>query len=303
MDRIQRIAIVGGIHGNEWTGAYLVQKFAQYPDLICRSSFAALTLLGNPAALAANRRYIDKDLNRCFRLEDLQNPALTGYEEDRAREIYRILGPGGKTPVDLLIDLHSTTANMGLTLILGQDHPLMLHLAAALSARHPLVRVYRSIDSGREYDSLRSLCPLSLAIEVGPVPQGVLIAEIFQATEALIHTLLDALDHYNQGHWPPGDRLLTCYQYLGAIDYPRNSQGAIQAMIHPQLQSRDYQPLHPGSPLFLTFEGEAILYQGEATVYPIFINEAAYYEQGVALYLTEKQTLQIPGEGNCQRSI
>ncbi|MHC5727533.1 MAG: succinylglutamate desuccinylase/aspartoacylase domain-containing protein, partial [Nostoc sp.] len=32
-----------------------------------------------------------------------------------------------------------------------------------------------------------------------------------------------------------------------------------------------------------------IFYEGASTVYPIFINEAAYYEKGIAMYLTQKQ--------------
>jgi len=65
--------------------------------------------------------------------------------------------------------------------------------------------------------------------------------------------------------------------------------GEIQAMIHPRLQFTDYQPLHPGEPMFLTFEGDEIVYEGKSTVYPVFINEAAYYEKGIAMYLTQKQ--------------
>ena len=64
-------------------------------------------------------------------------------------------------------------------------------------------------------------------------------------------------------------------------------------MIHPQLQFQDYQPLHPGDPMFLTFTGEVILYQGEVIVFPIFINEAAYYEKGIAMTFTKKQQLII----------
>ncbi len=64
-------------------------------------------------------------------------------------------------------------------------------------------------------------------------------------------------------------------------------------MIHPQLQFRDYEALHPGDLMFLTFDGRAIAYEGESTVYPVFINEAAYYEKGVAMCLTEKYELSL----------
>jgi hypothetical protein len=55
---------------------------------------------------------------------------------------------------------------------------------------------------------------------------------------------------------------LTLYQYVDVIDYPRNEKGDIQAMIHPQLQARDYQMLNPGDLMFLTFAGRVIPYAG-----------------------------------------
>jgi aspartoacylase len=64
-------------------------------------------------------------------------------------------------------------------------------------------------------------------------------------------------------------------------------------MIHPLLQFQDYQPLYPDAPMFLTFTRETICYQGESTVFPIFINEAAYHEKGIAMTLTEKQHLRV----------
>ena len=64
-------------------------------------------------------------------------------------------------------------------------------------------------------------------------------------------------------------------------------------MIHPQRQFQDYQPLNPGEPIFITFDGQEIFYEGTSTVYPIFINEAAYYEKGVAMCLTQKKTVNL----------
>lgn len=293
MNRIRRVAIVGGTHGNELTGAYLIKKFERFPEVIERSSFETITLLGNPKAFEAGRRYIDKDLNRCFHNEDLHDPTLSSYEERRAKTIHQMLGSRGKAQVDLIVDLHSTTANMGLTIIMGNEHPFNLRLAAYLSSINPLVRVCNSTQSSQRNAFLRSLCELSFVIEIGPVAQGVLNADFFQKTEELIQAILDYLEGYNQGKTLQSDRTLTFYQYVGAIDYPRNEHGEIQAMIHPQIQGRDYEPLHPGNPIFLTFDNQAIAYEGESTVYPIFINEAAYYEKGVAMCLTQKQQLTV----------
>ena len=57
---ICKVAIVGGTHGNELTGVYLVRKFDRFPELLNRPSFECVTLIANPQAVVANRRYIDQ---------------------------------------------------------------------------------------------------------------------------------------------------------------------------------------------------------------------------------------------------
>lgn len=282
-DSIRKVAIVGGTHGNELTGIYLVQKFDRFPELLHRLSFECVTLLANPQAVVANRRYIDRDLNRSFGNEDLINLELAGYEANRAKEIAAQLAD-----VDLIIDLHSSTANMGLTILPSSRHPFNLRLAAYLSGLHPDVRVCYGIKRNSDTPMLRSLAPLGCTIEVGAVAQGVLNADLFQKTEMLVQAILDYVEAANQGNPLPVLSSVTGYQSISSVDYPRNSSGEIQAMIHPQLQFRDYQPLHPGDPMFLTFTGEMIPYDGKSTVFPIFINEAAYYEKGIAMTLTER---------------
>lgn len=57
------------------------------------------------------------------------------------------------------------------------------------------------------------------------------------------------------------------------------------------LQDCDWEPLNPGDPMFQTFDGKTIYYQGPGTVYPTFINEAAYYEKQQAFVTTRRETL------------
>jgi len=291
--RISRVAIVGGTHGNELTGAYLVKKFEHFSDLVKRSNFETITLFGNPKAFEVGRRYVDKDLNRCFDTAALLDPTRSSYEDRRAKTIHQILGPKGQPNVDLILDLHSTTSNMGLTLILSSQHIFNLQLAAYLSRVNPLVKIFSWSQASHESSLLRSLCQLGCAIEVGPIAQGVLDAVVFQKTEELIYMVLDYINAYNQDEQSQTDTSFTLYQFIGAIDYPRDEDGQIQAMIHPQLQLKDYEALHPGDPIFLTFDNQVIAYEGRSIVYPVFINEASYYEKGVAMYLSEKQQVTV----------
>lgn len=289
MNKIKRVAIIGGTHGNELTGIYLVNKFDREPDLMARSTFETIALLANPKACKIGKRYIDIDLNRCFLRQDLENANLSSYEAQRAKEIYHIFSFQNTNSSDLIIDLHTTTANMGLTFIFESHHPFNLQLAAHLTSVYPNFKVLASGTQNQDSSMLRSISKLGCTLEVGAVAQGVLDASLFQQTKALVGTILDWVEAYNQGTIPPLKNPLTIYQKIQTIDYPRNERREIQAMIHPQLQFRDYEPLNPGDPMFLTFDGESVLYEGKSTVYPVFINEAAYYEKGIAMYFTQKQ--------------
>lgn len=288
MGELKRVAIVGGTHGNERIGVYLKKKFSQSPTLVERSSFSTQVLLANPQAVAVGVRYIDRDLNRSFERDRLQNENSTSYEDLRAKALNQMIGTKSDAPVDVILDIHSTTSNSGLTLIIDDENRFTLQLASYLQQVDSAIKVYSTAHSGRNQDALRSLAKYGFCLEVGPVAQGVLDAALFQKTEALIYTILDYLEQYNCNLVTFLNHSLTLYRYLNTVDYPRNDQGDIQAMIHPQLQFKDYEALYPGNPIFLTFDGETIKYSGAPVVYPVFINEAAYYEKGIAMYLTEK---------------
>jgi succinylglutamate desuccinylase len=292
--KLNRVLIVGGTHGNEFTGAYLIKKFQQLSELIRRPSFETLTLFANPRAFTEVRRYISRDLNHCFSRLDLQDTTLSGYEDLRAKQIDQMFGPNSENPVDFIIDLHSTTTNMGLTLIVDNDDSFSLQLAAYLSSINSEVKVLTfgySYPPNRNFLPLRSLGNKSVCVEVGAVAQGVLNAEIFLKTEALVYAILDYLEKYNRGEIPSVQNTLTLYKYIEAVNFPRNEQGEIQAMIHPQLEFKDYQALYPNDPMLLTWDGQTIPYKGNSIVYPTFINEAAYYEKGMAMCLTQKHQI------------
>ncbi len=279
---IKRVAVFGGTHGGELTGVFLVKKFQQFPQMIQRHGIETISLIANKKAVAMGTRYIDTDLNRAFNRQDLENPQLNNYEQSLAKNIARRIQ---EEKIDLIIDLHSTTSNMGLTVILHDNHPSLLKLAAYLTQINSKVRILQHT-LNQESSYLISSAQLGITIEVGAIANGLLDAKLFQETEELIHAILDYLEADNKGQPLSVPPSFTKYSAIGTVDYPRNELGVIRAMIHPQLQFQDYQPLHSGNPIFITFDGEEIFYQGDETVYPVFINEAAYYEKGTAMCLT-----------------
>lgn len=68
MPALRRVAICGGTHGNEMTGVYLVPELERQQkekgDTSC--SVLLTMVLSNPRAVKESKRYVDKDLNRCF---------------------------------------------------------------------------------------------------------------------------------------------------------------------------------------------------------------------------------------------
>ena len=69
-------------------------------------------------------------------------------------------------------------------------------------------------------------------------------------------------------------------------------------IIYIYLQDRDFEPLHEGSPLYESINGEIVTYDGSLglTVTPIFINEAAYYyaASGLGIMITEAVEWPVP---------
>jgi succinylglutamate desuccinylase len=290
---IQKVAIVGGTHGNELLGVYLVKKWQEFPELLQRESLECITLISNPAAVAINQRYVDRDLNRCFATNDLVDENLNSCEDRLAKEIAIQLGPKDQPLAAVILDLHTTTSNMGISLLPSSKHPFNLQLAAYLHSLHPDIRVCFGLQHGQDAPMLRSLSPFGYTIEVGPIAQGVLNADLFQQTEQLVYEILNYVDAMNQGHPLPVPSAVNVYQAIANVDYPRDSSGELRGMLHPHLQFKDYEPLHPGRPMFLSFTGEEIFYTGQSVVYPVFINEAAYYEKQIAMVLTEKQEVDL----------
>jgi len=272
MKLFNKIVICGGTHGNELTGVYLAKKHGW--------------LLANPAAAAVCRRYIDRDLNRCFALADL-NGNDNALEPARAREINALLGKkGSENAPDFILDIHNTTANMGITLILSSSEPALLQISATIAREFSNVHIYLQPEKREESPYLGTIAKNDVCIEAGPQAHGTLDAEIFFKVEKIVFRFLELAEVWNNGALPKISNFET-FTEMRSIDYPRDSKGNITAIIHPLLQGKDFCELKSGMPVFMGFDGKEILWEGE-TCYPAFVNEAAYYEKGIAMSLAER---------------
>ncbi len=292
---IKKLAITGGTHGNELTGVYLINKFKANPKLVQREGFETIIMHNNLKAMRKCTRYIDKDLNRTFKIDDLNDPNKADYEDVLAKVINAKLGPKGsqKPNVDFIVDLHSTTSNMGLSIVIDEGSKLTWQVAAYLKEMEPRVNIFRWKGDTNDVSFVNSIAKNGFAIEVGAIPQGVLRADLFFDTEKLIHHILDFIEKLNNKKFQKNYTSIEIYDHIELLDFPRDQKGDIIAMVHPSLQDRDYIKLKKGDPLFITLEGEVINYDKDEEVYPLFINEAAYYEKGFAMCLTQKKVIKI----------
>ena len=102
-----RILIIAATHGDELLGVKIYRRLLQKRSpLLEYIDF----MIGNPKAFAANCRYIDSDLNRCYGVVgDL-------YEQNRAQEIASYIRA---TSPDLVLDMHTTSCRQPNCLIVS----------------------------------------------------------------------------------------------------------------------------------------------------------------------------------------
>jgi aspartoacylase len=266
---MKKVLVVGGTHGNEWIGATVVEKYAT----TFKSKFPQLDLqfvFGNPEAYRISRRFKEEDLNRAFQF---LHETRDTYEHHRAREI--------KQQIDqepcFVIDLHTTTSNMGKTVILCHENQLNLFVAERASREVKDCRVILSPDPGRKY--LVSQSDFGMMIEVGPIANSLIDGKILEETLEILDNILTSL------HKEVTAGELEIYEEIQDISYPEN------AFIHPDFQSKDFIPVRGEYSPFKRFNGEVITEKASEELFPIFINEAAYYPQKLAFTLCRKRKL------------
>ncbi len=296
MGRAQ-VLVVAGTHGNERNAPALLERWRSEPQALNRAGLPVQLVLGNPVALGANRRYIDRDLNRGFAPDLLANPALQQLEMQRARELLAEFAPTGPNPCAVAIDLHSTTSGMGNSLVVYGRRPADLALAAGIQGRLGLPIYLHEADAAQT-GFLVERWPCGLVIEVGPVAQGLLSASILRQTQLALEAALAVLAEAASGvlRLPAG---LQVYRHCGSVDLPRDGTGEAIACVHPALERQDWKPLRLGQPLFWNpalkgcpadwrFDPDALGFPAEAH-WPVFINEAAYGEKGIAFSLCRRE--------------
>ena len=294
-----KVLVVAGTHGNERNGPWLLEHWRSRPGALQSHGLELELVLGNPAAHSQNRRYLERDLNRCFAPSLLADASLDGADLQRARELLLSHGPAGEAPCLVVLDLHSTTSAMGNALVVYGRRPADLALAAGVQGLLGLPIYLHEADQAQTGFLVESW-PCGLVIEVGPVPQGVIQAQICRQTQLGLEAALEVLAAAQRGPLRLPTELVV-HRHLGSLDLPRRPDGSPAACLHPGLQHRDWHPLQPGDPVFLDSHGATLGFvpprglEGQP-VWPVFVNEAAYGEKGIALSLTSRECWPVSSE-------
>lgn len=289
--RPRRIAVVGGTHGNEKGGIWVVEDILRSPAPWQRPGLEVRGLLANPRAAQRNLRYTDRDLNRCFGPELVQaRPDHAEWERRRAGEIRDELCPHGQAP-DLVIDLHNTTSSMGITWILTSLDPWTLYLACQVQKRDDRVKILHTPESAQSNVFLPSLGRREITLEIGPVAHGTHSHWAWLAARDMVRFILDELAGLADDFDPSQALEASRFEFFETVSverYPLDAAGKPRALIHQVAEGRDYQMFETDTPLFVDpTDGSTLLYQGP-TMYPVFLGEAAYVESGIAYHATRR---------------
>jgi len=295
-----RVVVVGGTHGNEYTGVWLEKALRGKSE----------TLVGNPQAVTANRRFMDEDLNRRFLRSKLDAPPLT-EEAKRAREVDAALGPkGSDQAADLVVDLHTTTANMGITIICDAWCPFAVRAAVYVQQQlkdpndavfGDVKIMYNDVKNAEESPYLASVGKAGLQVEVGPTPQGVVRWDVVDATHRALDAVLDLWSREAAGECvelPAEADVYSVAEGFTKLSWPVDGDGFPTAVPHESLQDKDWAALKTGDPLWRDRAGATVPYDGSfgEEIVPIFINEGGYYykSSGRGIGVAQKRRVAVP---------
>lgn len=168
------IVCVAGLHGNEPAGVFALQRvFASLARHRPVFRGRLVGLAGNLTALRLGRRYVDRDLNRCWGPEDVAEIRLSrgtageGRVEDREQRalIDELEAELDACPAEVFVlDLHTTSAPSAPFLTLGDS---LRNRAFARKIPLPLVLGIEERIDGSLLEFINGHGPVTLGIEAG----------------------------------------------------------------------------------------------------------------------------------------
>lgn len=188
-----KIGFLALVHGNETIGLPILNTILH--GLLNSTIDAAYEIyfgLGNLPAVAENKRFIQKDLNRCFGRSDVETA-----EDLRAREIELYL----LNEVDYLIDLHQTVHGAASPFFIFQytSKNCFNHLSL-MNTKLPTILQFDAIGDSQNLSTdeyLRSRGRFGVALELGQIGYS---DEKFQTGFNVCTQLIEKLNFFESYH-------------------------------------------------------------------------------------------------------
>ncbi|YCO00901.1 aspartoacylase [Vibrio sp. VNB-15] len=292
MDKLNRVLLVAGTHGNELSGIYLQKLIKDRLYTADRSTFNTQCVTGNPAAVKQNVRYVEADLNREFSATNQRDHlAQEGTSKQESKIAQQFAQTHAAQEKQLIIDLHNTTSNMGATLILVSNDVFYRKMGAYVKQRMPEANIL--FEDRKEWDDQPYLCTTGqhgVMLEVGAQAHGSLKYETLELMKKMLTMVLDYVEVHNLGQVCEVNDY-EAYFYTEEVMIPIGQDGMRVATVHPMICGRDFEVVKPGEPLLATFFGYDIFWEGKQDIYPHFINESAYSKANIAMALAEKKVV------------
>ena len=231
------VAVVGGVHGDEPSGVEAVRRL-RAADLDLQRG--VLFVVANPAAVAADRRFLDADLNRVFPGDP------DGDREHRlAAELCDVVG--GVTS----LSIHGTHSHPEPFALVHRSQPAEYDLAAGLPVPHV-------VDHSGVNEGTITTCGCLVEVEVGiqGTDEAADMAE-FQARSFLQR--VDALP----GDPPPADP--DFYHMTEAVSKPEGARG--------ELLVKNFEYVPEGA-VYARVDGRDQV--ADEAFYPILMSECGY---------------------------
>ena len=286
---IKKILIVDGTHGSEINPIWAVNQLNKEQNNV-NKDIEYKYIIGNPLAYEKGSRYVDSDLNRSFNSNNQNTEKNTNnYEINRAKFLVEKYGINGAEPCQIAVDLHTTTANMGTSIVMYGRRIKDFCFAAVLQNKFGLP-IYLHEKDKRQTGFLVEAWPCGLVIEIGPVAQNFYDSKIINRFLIIISSLREEINKLKKNLISLPKNLIV-HVHQGSIDYPRTTNGDINGLIHPERMNKDWKLTKKGDPLFLDNEGNTLRYLEQDIIWPVFIGEVAYKEKKIAISFTKKEVI------------
>ena len=283
---LKKILIVAATHGNEINPVWALNQYFNKENRVYKN-IEYKYIIGNPLAYERGVRYVDTDLNRSFDL--INSPDKLNYEINRAKFLVENFGIQGFDPCEIAIDLHTTTSNMGSSIVLYGRRIKDFCLAALLQHKFGLP-IYLHEKDKKQTGFLVEAWPCGLVIEIGSAAQNFYDQNIINRFLIIISSLRKEINKLENNIIKLPKELIV-HVHQESIDYPKDKKGNITGLIHPERINQDWKYIKKGDPLFLDEYGNSIVYQGEEFIRPVFIGEVSYKEKNIAMSYTKKEVI------------